>query len=172
MTETRNDRGIWMKALWLVPLIVGVGSFMGTVAGSGYGNPWFDQLREPIFMPPGWAFGVAWTTLYTMIAIALATILNEPKSEKRNAAVTLFVLQLLLNFAWSPVFFRLHAITEAKYLILAIAILAALTAGRFWRIRPLAGALMLPYLGWLIFAFVLNSAFEQLNPGAGVPLLG
>ena len=76
-----------------------------------------------------------------------------------------FVLHLLLNYAWSPIYFYLHEIVIAKWLLLAILVLAAVAAGRFWRIRPLAGMLVLPYLGWLIFAFVLNSAFVALNPG-------
>lgn len=155
-----------------MPLIVGVGSFMGIVSNSGYENAWFAALDKPAFMPPGWAFGTAWTTLYTMLAIALATILNEPRSKERDAAVAMFLVQLALNFAWSPVFFAMHAITPAKWLLVAILVTAALAAGRFWRIRPLAGALMLPYLAWLIFAFTLNSSIEGLNPGAGSPLFG
>lgn len=162
---TTNDRGIWKKALWLVPLIVGIGFVMGAVSNSGYGNAWFERLEEPSFMPPGWLFGAAWSTFYTMMAIALAVVLNEPRSPKRKAAVGVFVLHLLLNYAWSPIYFYFHEIVIAKWLLLAILVLATVATGRFWRIRPLAGMLLIPYLGWLIFAFMLNSAFVALNPG-------
>lgn len=164
---TPTDAGIWKKALWLVPLIVGIGSFMGIASNSGYSNDWFNTLTEPSFMPPGWAFGAAWTTLYTMMAIALATVMNSPRSKARSEAIGLFAFHLLLNFAWSPVFFGMGEIRIAKFLLLAILVLAALAAGKFWRIRPLAGALLIPYLCWLIFAFVLNSAFVSLNPNVG-----
>ncbi|WP_265571008.1 TspO/MBR family protein [Sphingomicrobium nitratireducens] len=167
----RNDKGIWKRALWLVPLIVILGSLSGILSNSAEGE-WYRGLEKPSFQPPGWAFGAAWTTLYTMMALALATVLNEPRTAKRDAAVAIFVVQLVLNYAWSFVFFSLEAIEAAKWWILAILVLAAIAAGRFWRIRPLAGALMLPYLLWLIFAYTLNSAIVRLNPGAGSPLFG
>ncbi len=167
----RDDRGIWKRALWLVPLIVVLGSLSGIVSNSGYANGWFAGLQKPSFMPPGWAFGAAWTALYTMLALALATVLNEPRSKERTTAVTLFVTQLVLNYLWSPVFFALHDIKLASALLFAILLVSAITAGKFWRLRPLAGALMLPYLAWLTFASVLNHAIDTLNPGAGESLL-
>ena len=72
----RDDRGIWKKALITVPLIVGIGSLMGYLSNSGFSNDWYAALAKPSFQPPGWAFGVVWTTLYTMMGIALAAILN------------------------------------------------------------------------------------------------
>ena len=123
-------------------------------------------------MPPGWLFGVAWTILYSLLGIALALILAEPPSPRRRMALIMFFVQLALNFAWSPIFFAGHDIRLAKLTIFVMAAIAGAAAGQFWRIRPLAGGLMLPYLGWLIFAATLNAAFERLNPGASVSLLG
>ena len=168
--EVRDDRGLWKTALWTVPLIVGVGSLSGYLSNSGFGNPWFDTLQKPSFMPPGWAFGLAWTTLYTMLGIALATILNEPPSKGRTIAIRAFVAQLILNFLWSPIFFAAHDIKTAGIVIVAMIFVAAVALVKFGQLRPLAGALMIPYLGWLMFAAALNMEIGRLNPGAGEPL--
>ncbi|HEX8412947.1 MAG TPA: TspO/MBR family protein [Sphingomicrobium sp.] len=163
----------WLKyAAVTVPLILGGGFLSGWLSGSGYGNPWFDALDKPFFMPPGWAFPVAWSTLYVMLGFALALILSEPPSPRRRNGLILFFVQLALNFAWSPIFFAGHDITLGKLTIFVMTALAAAAAGQFYRIRPLAGLLMLPYLAWLIFAASLNAAIEGLNPGAGRSLLG
>jgi tryptophan-rich sensory protein len=168
-----GERSSWTRyAVLTVPTILGLGFLSGWVSGSGYGNPWFDALAKPFFMPPGWAFPLAWSTLYIVLGVALALILAEPPSQRRSNALMLFFAQLILNFAWSPIFFAAHDITLAKLVIFVMAALAAAAAGQFYRIRPLAGLLMLPYLAWLIFAASLNAAIEGLNPGAGRSLLG
>ena len=163
----------WRKiALVTAPAILGLGFLSGWAAGSGYGNPWFDALNKPFFMPPGWAFPVAWSTLYVLLGLALALILAEPTSDRRRNALLLFSIQMALNFAWSPIFFAGHDIRLGKIVIFFMAALAAGAAGQFWRIRPLAGWLMVPYLAWLILAASLNAAIDALNPGAGRSLLG
>lgn len=145
----------------LVVLLLGLAS--GWLSGSGYGNAWFDALAKPGFMPPGWAFPVAWTILYLMIGTAFGLIL-ETKHPLRSRAILLFVAQLLLNLAWSPVFFALHQPLRAFAIIVLMVIVTALTALDFHRIRPLAAWLLLPYLAWLIFAAALNGAIVALNP--------
>jgi benzodiazapine receptor len=167
--ETRG----WGKfALLTVPAIVLVGSASGWLSGSGYGNAWFDGLVKPPFMPPGWAFGVAWTTLYVLMGLALAMVLATPESRTRRTALTLFFVQLAINFAWSPIFFGAHDIDLGKIMIIVMLVIALAAASLFRRIRPLAGWLMVPYLLWLCFAFALNSSIGMLNPGAGTSLLG
>ena len=161
-------RSRWRRyALITVPAIVILGSFTGWISNSGYGNAWFDSLEKPFFMPPGWAFGVVWPILYVMLGLAVAIILAEPPSPARTKALVLFFIQLALNFAWSPIFFAAHAVTAALVTIFVMAAVAAMTAGQFWRLRRVAGALMLPYLAWLCFAAALNGAIDRLNPGAG-----
>src|SRR5687768_16021309 len=100
-------------ALVTAPLILLLGTISGQVSNSGYGNPWFDALYKPEIMPPGWMFGVVWTLLYIALSLALAMILHARGSEGRGFAVTIFLLQLLLNFAWSPIFFALHKVDLA-----------------------------------------------------------
>ena len=159
-------------ALVTVPAMVLLGSASGWLSNSGFGNQWFDALAKPSFMPPGWLFGVAWTILYILLGLALAIVLAEPPSPRRKFGLTLFFIQLALNFAWSPIFFGLHQIGLAKIIIYLMAVLAAAAAGQFLRLRRPAGLLMIPYLMWLIFAATLNATIENLNPGATVTLLG
>jgi len=123
-------------------------------------------------MPAGWTFGVVWPVLYAMIGVALAMVLAEPPSDRRKFGLTLFFIQLALNFAWSPIFFAAHDIGLAKWVIFAMAALAAAAAGQFHRISRDAGLLLVPYLIWLVFAATLNATIEVLNPGAGTSLLG
>lgn len=168
-----TDRRDWRKiALISVPAIVLLGSASGWLSNSGYDNGWFAGLAKPFFMPPGWAFGVVWPILYVLLGVSLALILAEPPSEARRKGLILFFAQLALNFAWSPLFFAAHAIQLALITIFVMAAVAAMAAGQFRRIRPLAGALMLPYLAWLCFAAALNAAIHSLNPGASSSLLG
>ncbi|MFL6733762.1 MAG: TspO/MBR family protein [Sphingomicrobium sp.] len=172
MAEVQAARP-WLKfAVLTVPIILGLGFLSGWVSGSGYGNPWFDGLKKPFFMPPGWAFPIAWSTLYVLLGLSLALVLAEPPSDRRRNGLLLFALHMVLNFAWSPIFFAGHDIVLAKVVIFMMAAIAAAAAGQFWRMRPLAGSLMVPDLAWLIFAASLNAAIEGLNPDAGRSLLG
>jgi tryptophan-rich sensory protein len=107
-----------------------------------------------------------------MLGVALAMVLVEPPSDRRRFALILFFIQMALNFAWSPLFFAAHDIALAKWVIFVMAALAAAAAGQFLRVKRDAGVLMVPYLGWLVFAATLNSTIEVLNPAAGASLLG
>ena len=153
-------------ALFTVPAILLLGSVSGRISGSGYGNAWFDALQKPAMMPPGWTFGIAWTILYILLGLALALVLHARVARGRGLAIALFVLQLLLNFAWSPIFFAYHEVAAAFWTILAIILLSAATAVLFWRIRRAAALLMLPYLAWLGFAALLTWQIGALNPEA------
>lgn len=170
MTDAVQHRCWWKIALASVVAIEVLGGLSGWISNSGYGNAWFDALHKPSFMPPGWMFGVVWPILYAMLGIALAMILAEPPSARRTTALTLFMVQLALNLAWSPIFFAGHDIGLAKIVIFIMALVAAYVARQFYRLRRIAGLLMLPYLAWLVFAGALNWSIETLNPGAGTSL--
>jgi tryptophan-rich sensory protein len=153
-------------ALFTVPLVLFLGTLSGRLAGSGYGNPWFDALAKPDLMPPGWVFGVAWTALYILLGLSLAMVLNARGAEGRTAAIALFLAQLALNYAWSPVFFAFHRVGTALIILL---VMIGLTVGvmlLFRRIRPVAALLLLPYLAWLCFAAWLTFDIGRLNPEA------
>ena len=172
MAEATGKRS-WLKSAIICVIAIEVlGGLSGWLSQSGYGNAWFDALQKPSFMPPGWAFGVVWPILYALLGIALAMILAEPPSDRRKVALGLFAVQMVLNFAWSPIFFAAHDISLAKYVIFIMTILAAAAAGQFYRLQKVAGLLMMPYLAWLVFAATLNSTIGSLNPAAGTSLLG
>ncbi len=153
-------------AIVTVPLILLLGTLSGRLANSGYGNAWFAALEKPSFMPPGAAFGIAWTILYILLGLALAMILHARGARGRGLALGLFAAQMLLNYSWSPLFFAMHEVRTALLVILAMILLSAATALLFYRIRKAAGLLMVPYLAWLCFAALLNYEIMQLNPDA------
>ncbi len=153
-------------ALFTVPALVFLGFLSGKIANSGYDNLWFAGLVKPSFMPEGWIFGTAWTFLYILLGLAIAVILHARGARLRGPAILLFLVQLAANYAWSFVFFRLHLVPEALWLILFIFGISALTTILFARIRLIAAVLMLPYLGWLVFAGVLTLSIDKLNPNA------
>lgn len=153
-------------AIVIVPLVLLLGILSGRLANSGYGNAWFAALQKPGFMPPGWAFGLAWTILYAFMGLALAMIVAARGARGRGMAITLFVVQLALNLAWSPLFFAAHQVSAAFLLILVLIVAAMAATLAFARIRPNAAALMLPYLAWLVFAATLNYSIDRLNPDA------
>jgi len=147
-------------AVVTVPAILAGGMASGWLAGSGYGNPWFDALAKPWFMPPGWAFPIAWTILYILMGLSLGQLLQ---ARRRRAAITLFLVQLALNYLWSPVFFAMHRADAALavLLLLDVAVLATIAAA--WRVRRAAAWLLFPYAGWLVLATALNAAILRLN---------
>ncbi|MBB6123153.1 tryptophan-rich sensory protein [Sphingobium subterraneum] len=153
-------------ALFTVPTIVFLGFLSGRVANSGYENRWFAALDKPSFMPPGWAFPVAWTILYILLGLAIAIILHARGARLRGLAITLFVVQMVMNLIWSPLFFRAHMVEEAFLLIVAMILVTLGVIWLFSRIRMTAALLMIPYVAWLVFAATLNHSIDTLNPNA------
>ncbi len=153
-------------ALVTVPLVLLLGIVSGRVANSGYGNPWFDALAKPGFMPPGWVFGAAWTVLYILLGLALAWLLHARGARWRGVAIGLFLVQLAMNFAWSPLFFAWHQVGWALALVAAMIVLTLALIVLLWRIRRVAALLILPYLAWLCFAALLTLSIDRLNPDA------
>jgi tryptophan-rich sensory protein len=153
-------------ALFIVPTVVLLGFLSGKVAGTGPGNPWFDALEKPaIFPPPVW-FGIVWTILYVLMGLALAMVCAAWGARGRTLAVAAFVIQLIVNLAWSPVFFGAHQITAGLIVIAVLDVLVLVTVVLFWRVRRFAAVLLLPYLAWILFATALNYEFLRLNPAA------
>jgi tryptophan-rich sensory protein len=163
--EGRPAKSVAKVAAITVPLILGVGFLMGQLSNSGYGNDWFDALVKPAAMPPGWAFGAAWTILYVLLGVSLAIVWSAPPSSARSTSLLIFFIQLLLNFSWSPLFFGAHQIDVALAVIVTILALSIAATQTFTRVRKIAAVLMLPYLAWLAFATYLNFEILTLNRG-------
>jgi len=153
-------------ALVTVPLFVLLGVVSGRIAGAGEENRWFAALVKPDFMPPGWVFGAVWTGLYILLGVVFAMLLHARGARRRGPAIGLFVVQLIANYAWAPLFFGYHRIDAALELIGAMIVLTVALVVLLWKIRPFGALLMLPYLAWLCFAAALTASILSLNPGA------
>lgn len=125
----------------------------------------YAQLQRPAWAPPAWLFGPVWSLLYFLMGCAAWLVWRERGFRGAAAALELFLVQLFLNAAWSWIFFVWHrgGVAFAEILVLWGVILATLVA--FWRVRPAAGWLLVPYLAWVSFASALTYSIWQLNPG-------
>ena len=153
-------------AVVTVPFVVLLGFTSGRLVPVGSENRWYQALVKPAETPPDWAFPVAWTSLYIMMGLALAMIINARGSSLRGTAITLFAAQFAVNLIWTPLFFGAHQVFWAVVTIAVMLALAIATTIVFGRIRKAAAWLMVPYLCWISYAGVLTWRIDQLNPNA------
>jgi tryptophan-rich sensory protein len=149
--------------VWLAICFAAAG--IGAVA-SVQAGPFYLSLSRPTWAPPAFVFGPVWTVLYTLMAIAAWLVWREVGHRSVRAALVLFLAQLALNALWSWLFFAWHLGAMAFIDILLLWLLIVATLIGFWRIRPAAGALLVPYLLWVSFAAVLNYSVWRMNPEA------
>jgi benzodiazapine receptor len=136
--------------------------FAAAAIGANFApGTWYAALAKPPWNPPNWIFGPVWTTLYLLMGVAAWLVW---RAHGPVWALGLFVAQLLLNAAWSWLFFGRHRPDLALLDIAALWLAIAATVVAFWRVRPLAGALLLPYLAWVSFAVLLNAEIWRRNP--------
>ena len=159
-----------MKSVSVLKLLLSVGvsfcaSFIGSVATfSGNSFTWYDSLKKPFFTPPGWVFGPVWTLLYLMMGIAAFLLWQKGLTDSRvRIALACFIVQLIFNAAWSVIFFAFHSAGWALMDIVFLWLAIFATIVSFWRVDRLAAALLLPYLGWVSFAAILNAGLYWLN---------
>ncbi|MFC5367694.1 TspO/MBR family protein [Salinirubrum litoreum] len=156
------DRRDLLTAGGFVLLVNAVGA-SGALLG-GPGSPWFAALTKPWFYPPGWAFGVVWTALFSLMGVALWLVWRAGTDRREvRVAIGAFAGQMVLNLAWTPAFFSLQRPLVALGIILAlwVAILGTMVA--FRRVSRWAALLLGPYLLWVSFAAVLNFELWRLN---------
>lgn len=146
--------------------LIGWGAVVFAAAwiGSQYTpGAWYEKLRKPSWNPPNWLFAPVWTLLYIGMAVSAWLIWKEEGFGGAALPLALFILQLVLNAAWSWIFFGKHRLSAAsgEILILWMAILATIIT--FGAVRPLAAWLLIPYLAWVTFASVLTLTVRRLN---------
>ena len=125
---------------------------------------WYQSLRKPSWNPPSWLFGPVWTVLFLAMAVAAWMVwLAQPAESPISWALALYGVQLVLNHAWSPIFFLWRKPGLALVEIGLLWCAAVLTTIAFYRVSPRAGQLLLPYLAWLTFAAALNYRIWRLN---------
>lgn len=182
MPNLRRTLGSAVQLIFSVALAQMAG-FLGSMATRPNIDSWYSALEKPGFTPPEWIFPVVWPLLYLMMGVAAWLIFrardqsnpgfwkggtsyesmflrNKPS---RGFALTVYATQLFLNALWSFLFFHWKLIGLAALEILVLLGLVLLSARLFYRIRPAAGLLMVPYVLWLIYAAALNGAIWWLN---------
>ena len=137
-----------------------VGGFASSEAGAFYG-----ELMRPDWAPPSWLFAPVWSVLYLLMGIAAWLVWREHGLRKAFVPLSLFVTQLAANALWTWLFFVWRLGALAFFEILALCVLILCTVVAFWRVRAIAGALLLPYLAWATFACALTYSVWKRNPG-------
>lgn len=145
------------QLLVFVVAVVGIGWLIGATNLPG---EWYAGLAKPDFVPPNWAFPVAWTILYIMIAVAGWRTYRRAPSGR---AMLVWTVQLALNFIWSPVMFTMHQIGAALVILICLFVAIVTYIGLEMSRDRLAAALFVPYAAWVAFAGVLNAAIWRLN---------
>ncbi|WP_017607339.1 TspO/MBR family protein [Nocardiopsis xinjiangensis] len=167
MPDTQQEPRTGARSLLVLlgfALAVAAAAAIGGVASSTAGDV-YGQLEQPGWAPPSWLFSPVWTVLYVLIAVAGWLVWRRAGWSGARVAMTLFLVQLVLNAAWPPLFFaaemRLAAFIE---IIVLLAVITAMIAA-FARISRTAAVLMAPYWVWVAYASALNFSLWQLNPG-------
>lgn len=145
-------------------LIVFIAGTIGSTATLPQIPTWYASLAKPSWAPPNWLFGPVWTILYILIGIALFLVWKEGISRKDvKLAISVFVVQLVLNVLWSVIFFSYNSLLGGLVvvIILWIAILANIIF--FYRVSKPAGLLLVPYIVWVSIASYLNYSVYLLN---------
>ena len=136
-------------------------SFIGGLVTINFKEPWYSQLVKSNFNPPEWVFAPVWTTLYLMMTLAIWFFWH---SKNRNlSTVYLYFIHILFNTTWSIVFFGLHQILLALFVLFGLILMIMILMLRFKRVNIVSYYLMIPYLLWCCFALFLNFNLLILN---------
>ncbi|HSH46422.1 MAG TPA: TspO/MBR family protein [Longimicrobiales bacterium] len=158
--DSRQDsKRRWLGLVgWLVV------TFIAALVGSQFQpGAWYDGLNKPSWNPPGAVFGPVWTVLYTLMAVAAWLVWKRHGFSGATAALSVYLVHLVANAAWSWLFFGLNELGLALAEIAVLWVLILATLVLFWRHHRVAGWLLVPYLLWVSFASVLNFTLWQMN---------
>lgn len=154
---------LWLKIVLCIiaaEILGGLGGFLTATSI----DTWYADLNKPPGNPPNWLFGPVWSVLYAMMGTAFALVWHraDPGPEMKSA-LTWFVIQLVLNLAWTPVFFGAHQMLAALVIIVSLLGAILITIRKFRPISQLAGWLLVPYTLWVSYATWLNLGYWWLN---------
>jgi translocator protein len=157
---------LWLKIVLSIVVAEILGGLGGFITASSIGS-WYAALERPPGTPPNAVFGPVWTVLYAMMGIAFALAWHRaPAGPVKRRALAVFFIQLVLNLAWTPVFFGAHQLAAALAVIVLLILAIVVTIVRFRPLDKLAAALLVPYLLRVAYATYLNAGFMALNRGA------
>jgi len=126
-------------------------------------DDWFRALARPWYAPPNWVFAPVWTLLYVVMAYSMYRVEREGPSTEVTIARRFFLAQLILNFAWTPLFFGAHLMWAAFIVIAGLLVMIGATILVFEKVDRLAARLLVPYGAWVTFASFLNAGYAFLN---------
>lgn len=127
-----------------------------------YNSSWYNSLIKPFLSPPNWVFAPVWFILYFTILISIILYIIKP-AENKGLGYLYFIIQLILNFLWSPVFFAMQNIALALVVVVLLDIFILLTILKFYSVSKASGLILIPYFLWSLFATYLNFAYFLLN---------
>ncbi len=159
---------IRMNIQRLLPFIICIGlslaaGFLGSFYTIDSISTWYQFLTRPFWTPPNWVFGPVWTTLYVLMGISAGLVWRTDKKGKWWV-LALFFAHLIVNVAWSVVFFGMHDPVSGLLIIKALWLLIVALMLVFWRYSRTATYLLIPYLVWVTYASTLNLGIIMLNP--------
>lgn len=152
----------WKTYLFSILITEAVGALSGWLAKDAFAV-FNQQAQQPPLSPPQWVFPVVWGVLYALMGFSAARIYLQPQSNMQRKGLNLFVVQLVVNFFWTLLFFNAQAygFTFLWLILLWVLVLGMILT--FWKVDPLAAKLQIPYLLWLTFAAYLNFGVWLLN---------
>lgn len=156
-----NTKSILGLVMWLLITFAAAG--IGAVASANAGA-FYEKLSQPEWAPPASLFGPVWTLLYILIAIAAWLVWKDAGFRGASLALSMMIVQLAANALWTWIFFAWHRGALAFVEIIVLWTLIVITMILFWRVRPVAGVLFVPYLLWVTFASALTYSMWQRNP--------
>ena len=152
----------WKVYTFWILLAEGVGALSGWLTRDGM-KAYTETIAQPPLSPPSWLFPIVWTILYALMGIGTARVSLSPQSKERSLGLNLFVIQLIVNFFWSPIFFNAQAFGTALLWLILLWLLVLAMILVFRKVDKSAGNIQIPYLLWLTFAAYLNYGVWQLN---------
>ena len=145
----------------LFALVTYSASAIGGMATIGFKEPWYSLLIKPPYNPPSWIFAPVWTTLYLMMTIAIWLFWHSKMKDMNT--IYIYFIHIVFNTTWSIVFFGLHQIFYALFVLLILISLIIVLMIRFKRVNIVSYYLMIPYLLWCCYALILNINLFLLN---------
>ena len=153
---------VWFVIAMVISFLPGLFGVIFTP--HGHSNFWYNSLIKSDLTPAGWVFSVAWSALYFLLGIALFLVIKNNKSfDKKRLAYSLFLSQMLLNAAWSYIFFGLNMPSVALLVLMLLFIISVWMAREFYRFNRWTACCIIPYLLWMMFAFYMNAYIVLMN---------
>ncbi len=162
LSRSLSKRRDYLALAGFIALCASVSAAGGVVTATSVGG-WYQTLAKPPFNPPDWLFGPVWTVLYLFIAIAGWRLWRSALGPARRTALTIYFVQLVVNLAWSFLFFGAWMIGAAFVDIAVLVLLIGACIVLFWRVDRWAALLFIPYGLWVAFASILNCSLWLLN---------